>query len=63
MDSTEYRPRPDDDLVEPLYAGLRGPEDPGTPESGSPTRGLWIVWLAGASALGSLIVALVWYLA
>lgn len=63
MDAKEYKPRPDDDLVEPLYAGLRDPADPAAPESGPSVRGLWIVWLAGILAVMSLVVALVWYLA
>lgn len=62
MTRPEYKPRPNDDLVEPLYAGLRDQDQASVPEARPRPRGLWIAWLVAALALASLVGALYGYL-
>ena len=55
MSQEPWKPRPNDDLVEPLFGGLRGQAEEGP--RGSKKAGLIVAWLAGARAVGCLLAA------
>ena len=55
--SDEYRPRPNDDLVEPLFGGIRGADEGSDGESSAPQpttpRMLFtMLWLTALMGLG-----------
>lgn len=55
----EWKPRPDDDLVEPLFGGLRGASEESAPEPAREHRLRALRRLLILVALGALVAKLV----
>lgn len=58
--SDEYRPRPDDELVEPLFGGISAAQEKGAQAADRGTRlRSFLTWLALAMALAG---AILWWI-
>lgn len=61
-DEADWKPRPHDHLVEPVFAAVRAPASEARPDRAAPRRSRWLLLLA--ILLGATLIALVaWRLA